>query len=99
MVDLADERDDVAPRLAPEAVVKAFTGIDRERRRALGVERAQPRESGAHLFDRGLPPDHPDSVGRLPNPGDVLIEDAHVRSTVSAPRSATRRRCRGRAAP
>ena len=39
---LAQERDGVARGLAPEAVVEALLGVDREARRLLGVERAQP---------------------------------------------------------
>src|SRR5581483_1034819 len=40
---LLDELDHVAPDSAPEAVVELLPRIDRERRRALLVERAQPR--------------------------------------------------------
>ena len=39
---LLQEREDVAARLAAEAVVELLDRVDRERRRALVVERAQP---------------------------------------------------------
>ena len=47
VLDLADERDRVAARLAAEAVVHAGLGVDRERRRLLGVERAEADEAAA----------------------------------------------------
>ena len=42
VVDLADERDDVAALAAPEAVEEPLAGADLERRRLLVVEGAQP---------------------------------------------------------
>ena len=40
-LDAAEERDRVAGGLAAEAVVEALLGVDRERRRLLGMKRAQ----------------------------------------------------------
>ena len=77
VLDLPHEGDDVALRLAAEAVVEALLGVDRERRRLLGVERAQPDPPPAHPLQGDVLAGDLDEVGRGPHPGDVLVEDAH----------------------
>jgi hypothetical protein len=73
-----DELDDVAARCAAEAVVQLHVGTHRERRRLLGVERAQALVATADAFQRDVVADHGEDVGLLSHPGDVVVHDAHA---------------------
>ena len=77
MLDLSDERDRVAALLATEAVIDRKFGIDRERRGLLGMEGAQAHEPAADALEADVLPGQRHQVGRLPDPGDVVVEDAH----------------------
>ena len=66
--------------LAAEAVVEALLGVDAERRRLLGVERAQPAPAPAHLLQRGVLADQGHDVGGRPDLGDLLVRYAHART-------------------
>jgi len=81
---LADEGDDITAGLAAEAVVHAEARVERERRRPLGVERAQTLQPAADPLERDLFTDHGDDVGRLTDSGYVLVDDSHAAMTVSA---------------
>src|SRR5262249_19580941 len=81
LLGLANERDRVAALLAAEAVPDQQFGIDRERRGLLGVERAQAHEAAADALEGDVLPDQRHQVGALPDPGDVVVEDAHRRQT------------------
>ena len=82
VLDGPDEGDGVALGLAAEAVVEALFGVDAERRRLLGVERAQADPAPTLPLQGGVLPDQGDDVGGRPDPGDVLVGDAHRLSTV-----------------
>ena len=69
---LLHEPEHVAPRLAPEAVVELLPGVDRERRRALLVERAQPRVALAAAPQLGVRRNDLDDVGGVLDPLDRL---------------------------
>src|SRR5919106_736080 len=97
---LLDEPDRVPLRLAPEAVEELVRGIDRERRRPLVVERAQPGEPGPHPAQVGLGPHQLDHVDRVAQPVDrIPREEPHQsptnaliakRSVIPASQSTTR---------
>src|SRR5690606_12909912 len=76
---LHDEADDVALRLAAEAVVDVHLRVDREGRGLLGVEGAQPRPLPPGPSQRGVLADDLHDVGRRPDRGDVLGVGAHRR--------------------
>src|SRR5258708_18520249 len=61
---LHHELEDVAARAAPEAFIKLVNGIHSERRRLLGMERAQADVAGAGLFDAHVFADEADDVHR-----------------------------------
>jgi hypothetical protein len=84
VLDLPHEGDDVAPLPAAEAVVQPLLGVDGERRRLLGVERAQALPLAPHRLQGDVLPGHGHEVGGGPDPLDVLGEDAHARPTVVA---------------
>ena len=94
----AHEGDGVARRLAAEAVVEALLGVDAERRRLLGVERAEPAPATAHLAQRGVLADQRDDVGGRPDLGDLFVRYPHAR-TVPRRCPADRPRHRLRARP
>ncbi len=77
MLDLADERDRVAVRLATEAVVPRELWVDVERRGLLGVERAEPEVAIADALEREVLAREGDEVGRVADPRNVLVEDSH----------------------
>jgi hypothetical protein len=77
LVDLAHEGDDVALGAAAEAVVEALLGVEGERRRLLGVERAQSGPAGADLAQRHLFAGDGLEVGLGSDPGHVLLRDRH----------------------
>ena len=77
VLDGPHETDGVALGLAPEAVVEALLGVDAERGRLLAVEGAQALPPSTHLLQRGVLPDQSDDVGLHPDPGHVLVGDAH----------------------
>ena len=54
LLHLAHERDDVARRLAAEAVVEASSALTENDGRLLGVERAQALPPLAHLPQLGV---------------------------------------------
>ena len=83
---LLDELDRVAADPAAEAVVELLLGVDRERRRALLVERAEADPAGALAAQVGVGGDHLDDVGRLLDPLQALGR----RSAPWAHRSAAR---------
>src|SRR5665811_1261636 len=82
-------RDRVATDAAAEAVVQLLRGVDRERRRALLVERAATAVVGAGLAQLGVLADDLDHVG-----GGLDLIDAgagderHLRGRPSCPRAA-----------
>ena len=77
VLDLPDERDRVAALLTTEAVINRKFGIDRERGSLLGVERTQAHEPAADALEGDVLPGQRHQVGRLADPGDVVVEDAH----------------------
>ena len=84
---LLDELDHVAPDPAPEAVVELLLGVDRERRRALVVKRAQAREPGPRAPQVGVGRDDLDDVRRLLDPLDAgPREPAHSRDSSGSAR-------------
>ena len=66
-------------------------GVHRERRRLLGVERAQTREAAADTLQRDVLADQRDDVGGFPDPLHVLVEDAHPRLQTTRARQTPRR--------
>ena len=85
VLDLPDERDGVAPDLAAPAPVEAELLVHVERRRLLGVERAQARPSACptrRSWVYWVITD--DDVGRGPHGHDVLVDDAHGPGRVAA---------------
>ena len=77
VLDLLHEADGVASGPAAEAVIQSLLAVDRERRRLLGVERAQPHPPPAHPLEGDVLGRDRDEVGRLAHPGDVVGDDAH----------------------
>ena len=77
VLDLPDEADGVAAGAAAEAVVQAELGVDRERRRLLGVEGAEPLVAAPDPLEGEVLGYDGDHVRRLPDPGHVLVEDPH----------------------
>ena len=76
---LLQEGEDVAARLAAEAVVELLDRVDREGWRALVVERAQPEPARAPPAQLGVGGDDLDHVGGRPHALDRLAGDAaHV---------------------
>ena len=76
-LQLPQERDGVARNPTAKAVVQAFGLVHRERRRLLGMKRAQPGPAAAHLAQLGVFGDERDDVGGLTDPNDVLVDNAH----------------------
>jgi hypothetical protein len=77
VLGLPDEGDGVALGLTPEAVVEALVGVDAEGRGLLPVEGTQAHPAATLALQCGVLPDEGDDVGRLPDPGHVLVGDAH----------------------
>ena len=61
----------------PEAVVQPSFLVDRERRRLLGVERAQALPTPTDPLERDVLADHRDDVRRLTDVNDVVVGDTH----------------------
>src|SRR5690606_33475037 len=59
--------------------------VDRERRRLLAVERAQPAPVLAAAAELGVCRDDRHDVGGLPHPRDIFVDDAHGRDGTSGP--------------
>ena len=75
---LLHEADGVAADAAAEAVVEPALGIDRERRRALVVERTEPRPARPDPAEVGLRADELGHVDRVAHPLDrILGEERH----------------------
>ena len=85
---LLDEREHVARLVAPEALVAPGLLADVERRRPLGVERAQPDPVATGLAQGDELADDVDDRHRRPQPLDVVVGDGHVGSRRSKTRSA-----------
>ena len=77
LLDLAHECDRVTALLATETKIGPELGVHRERRRLLGVERAQTLEATPDTLERDVLADEGDEIGGLANPLDVFVEDAH----------------------
>src|SRR5262249_52103822 len=73
---LHDEREDVATFAATEAVIEAVLLADVERRRLLGVERAEPDRAGAATPQRHDVGYDLDQVGTFSNRADRVVADA-----------------------
>ena len=73
---LLDELDRVSTDPAAEAVVHALLGIDRERRRALVVERTEAHERRPAAPQLRVRRDDLDEVGRLLHPLDRVVGEA-----------------------
>src|SRR5581483_9397016 len=80
VIDLPHELDDVARRLAPEAVVQTLLGVDREGGRFLRVERAQAYPATPDLLERHVLAGHLHEVDRGLHPGHVFVHDPHGRT-------------------
>ena len=76
------EADRVAMRAATEAVIELLGGADRERRRLLVVEGAQPREIGAALLQLDVARDDIDDVDAVQK---VLLEAFGDHGTAALP--------------
>ena len=81
---LLDELDHVAADPAAEAVVELLLRLDRERRRALLVERAEADPAGALAAQVGVGGDHLDDVGRLLDPFEALGGDQRHQKRASS---------------
>jgi hypothetical protein len=81
---LPHERDGVALRLAPEAVVEAELVVHRERAGPLVVERAQPDPPRARPPEGHVVAHDGEEAGLRTDPLDVVVGDAHARPTVHA---------------
>src|SRR5439155_4921583 len=77
VLELADERDRVTAALAAEAKIDLLVWADRERRRLLGVERAEAGDAAADALQRDVLTGQRDDVGCLADTLYVLVEDAH----------------------
>ena len=87
---LLDELDHVAADPAAEAVVELLLRVDRERRRALLVERAEPDLARAPAPQVGVGGDDLDDVGGLLDPLEALgVRSAPLRS--ATPRGSSAR--------
>ena len=87
MLELADERDRVAAFLAAEAKPDTFLGADRERRRLLGVERAEAGDAATDALERDVLAGQRDEIRGLPDPLHVLGEDSHLAAGYGAQRA------------
>ena len=76
---LLDEREHVARLVAAEALVAPGLLADVERRRLLGVERAQPDPVAPDLAQRDELADDVDDRHRRAQPLDVVVGDRHRR--------------------
>ena len=76
-----NERDRVAARPAPEAVVDALLRTDRQRWRAFAMDRAASHPVATGSLDLGVFADDRDEVDSGPCPGNVLVVDPHRRRT------------------
>ena len=88
---LLDELDHVAAHPAAEAVVELLLRVDRERRRALVVKRAQAGEAGARAAQVGVGGDDLDDVGGLLDPLDAVASEAAHDPSIRATRPAVAR--------
>ena len=70
-----EEFDDVAGGAATEAIEEAFVGADVERRRLLGVKRAEPQQVSPLLFQLDRATNHRADVGTSFDLGDDLLWD------------------------
>jgi hypothetical protein len=77
VVDLLDEREHVAGLVAPEALVAPGLLAHVERRRPLGVERAQPDPVAACALELDVLTDDVDDRRGRPYPLDVVVGDRH----------------------
>src|SRR6185436_16869829 len=77
MLELADERDRVAAFLTAETIKDALLGADRERRRFLGMERAEAGDAAADALEHDVLAGQRDEIRGLPDPLHVLGEDSH----------------------
>ena len=84
---LLHEREDVARLVAAEALVAPRLLAHVERRRPLGVERAQPDPVAPGLAQRDELADHVDDRHLRPQPLDVLVRDRHGCSLPGADRA------------
>ncbi len=82
VLDLLDEREDVATLVATEALVAARFLADVERRALLGVERAQPDPVAPDPLQRDVLLHGVDDRHRRPKPFDVLVDDPHAGDNV-----------------
>ncbi len=82
--DLPDEGDHVALGLAAEAVVQPFFGVEGERGRLLGMERAQPDPSTSGLAQGEVLAGEGDEVRLRSDSRHVLVGDPHGRRTYTA---------------
>ena len=78
VVDLLHEREHVAGRVAAEALVAAGLLAHVERRRLLGVERAQPDPVAAGLAQLHVLRHDVDDRNRRADPLDVVVDDRHA---------------------
>ena len=78
MLDLLDEREDVAALVTAEALVATGFLADVERPALLGVERAQPDPVAPHAFQCDVLLDRVDDRHRRPQPLDVFVDDPHA---------------------
>src|SRR5690606_288087 len=76
---LTDERDDVAVRLATEAVVDVLLRVHRERGRLLAVEGAEALPATSHPPELHVLADDRDDVRRSAHGCHVLVDDPHGR--------------------
>ena len=81
---IAQERDRVPGDLAPEAVVEAFLGVDRERSRLLGMKRAQADIAPANPLERCVLAYQGEDVGCGPDRGHVLVRNRHHLDGIAA---------------
>jgi hypothetical protein len=94
---LLDELDRVAADAAAEAVVELLLRVDRERRRALLVERAEADPAGALAAQVGVGGDDLDDVRGLLDPLQALLGDQRHQNlaasgTVSSAKRAMQKR-------
>ena len=77
VLGLTQEADGVAMYLAPEAVIPAKLGVDRERTRLFRVERAQPSPASANPAQSYVLGDQGNQVCGRPGPFYVFGDNTH----------------------
>ncbi len=77
VLDLSHEGDGVTARVATEALVAAEVGSHVERRRLLGVERAQPTPALPDPLQCEVLTDQRDEISGVAHACDVVVDDAH----------------------